>query len=109
MSCIRRYGGPNSQIITSKFQRDFQHYLATTLDYVIVRTEPRGTGYNGRKFRSTVRGRLGEIETKDVTEVARRWAEKAYVDEKRVGVWGWVSRPLPWLLSKTHAVAYHSN
>ncbi|TKA51992.1 hypothetical protein B0A53_05076 [Rhodotorula sp. CCFEE 5036] len=83
------YGGPNSQIITNKFQRDFQHYLATTLDYVIVRIDPRGTGYNGRKFRSTVRGRLGEIETKDVTEVARRWAEKAYVDGKRVGVWGW--------------------
>ncbi|GAA5863444.1 hypothetical protein JCM3774_005292 [Rhodotorula dairenensis] len=83
------YGGPNSQIVTSKYQRDFQHYLATSLDYIIVRIDPRGTGYNGRKFRSTVRGRLGEIETGDVTEVARRWAEKAYVDEKRVGVWGW--------------------
>ncbi|KWU42198.1 hypothetical protein RHOSPDRAFT_21578 [Rhodotorula sp. JG-1b] len=83
------YGGPSSQIVTNKFQRDFQHYLATSLDYVIVRVDPRGTGYNGRTFRSTVRGRLGEIETKDVTEVARQWAEKAYIDEKRVGVWGW--------------------
>lgn len=85
------YGGPNSQIVTNKFQRDFQHYLATSLDYVIVRVDPRGTGYNGRKFRSTVRGRLGEVETSDVTEVARMWAEKTYIDEKRVGVWGWVS------------------
>ncbi|GAA5990808.1 hypothetical protein JCM10908_000026 [Rhodotorula pacifica] len=83
------YGGPNSQIITTKFQRDFQHYLATSLDYVIVRVDSRGTGFNGRKFRSTVRGRLGEIERDDVTEVARRWAEKPYIDEKRVGVWGW--------------------
>lgn len=41
-----------------------------------------------------MRGRLGEIETEDVTEVARQWAEKAYIDEKRVGVWGWVSRSL---------------
>jgi hypothetical protein len=38
-------------------------------------------------------------------KVARRWAEKAYVDGKRVGVWGWVSRPLPWLLNKTQTVA----
>lgn len=85
-----RYGGPNSQIITTKFQRDFHHYLATSLDYIVVRVDPRGTGFRGRKFRSTVRGRLGEIERQDVIEVARRWAHKAYVDEKRIGVWGWV-------------------
>ncbi|BGP54623.1 Dipeptidyl peptidase 4 [Rhodotorula sphaerocarpa] len=83
------YGGPNSQIITTKFQRDFHHYLATSLDYIVVRVDPRGTGFRGRKFRSTVRGRLGEIERQDVIEVARRWAHKAYVDEKRIGVWGW--------------------
>ncbi|POY71116.1 hypothetical protein BMF94_5873 [Rhodotorula taiwanensis] len=83
------YGGPNSQMVSTQFQRDFQHYLATSLDYVVVRVDARGTGFQGRKFRSTVRGRLGEVERRDVIEVARRWAEKAYVDEKRVGVWGW--------------------
>lgn len=77
-------------MVSTQFQRDFQHYLATSLDYVVVRVDARGTGFQGRKFRSTVRGRLGEVERRDVIEVARRWAEKAYVDEKRVGVWGWV-------------------
>jgi len=65
------YGGPNSQTVTTKFQRDWQHYLCTALGYVIVRVDPRGTGYRGRKHRVLVKNRLGEVERSDVIESAR--------------------------------------
>ncbi|BGO91105.1 Dipeptidyl peptidase 4 [Rhodotorula toruloides] len=83
------YGGPNSQMVNTRWQRDFQHYLTTQHNYIVVRIDPRGTGFRGRKFRTAVRGRLGELEARDVVETARRWAAKRYVDEKRIGVWGW--------------------
>ncbi|BGP47610.1 Dipeptidyl peptidase 4 [Rhodotorula kratochvilovae] len=83
------YGGPNSQMATTRFQRDWQHYLAVSLGYVVVRVDPRGTGFRGRRFRTTVRRRLGEVEAQDVVAAAREWAKRKYVDEKRVGIWGW--------------------
>ncbi|GAA5909754.1 hypothetical protein JCM6882_002665 [Rhodosporidiobolus microsporus] len=83
------YGGPNSQLVSPKFQRDWHHYLCTALGYVIVRVDGRGTGFRGRKFRTTVRGRLGEVEARDVVETGRIWSKKPYIDEKRVGIWGW--------------------
>ncbi|GAA5838296.1 hypothetical protein JCM11251_003456 [Rhodosporidiobolus azoricus] len=83
------YGGPSSQLVSPRFQRDWHHYLCTNLGYVIVRVDPRGTGFRGRKFRTLVRGRLGEVEARDVVEAGRIWSKKAYIDEKRVGIWGW--------------------
>ncbi|GAA5856001.1 hypothetical protein JCM5353_008762 [Sporobolomyces roseus] len=83
------YGGPNSQTVTTKFQRDWQHYLCTALGYVIVRVDPRGTGFRGRKHRVLVKNRLGEVERSDVIESARQWAELPYIDSKRVAIWGW--------------------
>lgn len=79
-------------MVNTRWQRDFQHYLSTQHNYIVVRIDPRGTGFRGRKLRTGVRGRLGELEARDVIDTARRWAAKRYVDEKRIGVWGWVSR-----------------
>ncbi|GAA5872183.1 hypothetical protein JCM8547_003828 [Rhodosporidiobolus lusitaniae] len=83
------YGGPSSQMVNTRWQRDWQHYLCTSNEYLIVRLDGRGTGFKGRKFRTGVRGNLGALEAQDVIEAARVWAKKAYVDEKRIGIWGW--------------------
>lgn len=78
-------------MVSTQYSRDFHHYLCTSLGYIIVKVDPRGTGFKGRKFRMPVRGQLGRLEASDVVETARIWSEKGYVDEKRVGIWGWVS------------------
>lgn len=78
-------------MVSTQWSRDFHHYLVTSLGYVVVKVDPRGTGFQGRGFRMGVRGRLGQLEAEDVVEVAREWRERGYIDEKRVGVWGWVS------------------
>ncbi|KAK4701884.1 dipeptidyl aminopeptidase B, partial [Phenoliferia sp. Uapishka_3] len=83
------YGGPNSQKVQTTFQRDWHHFLCTSLNYVIIFVDPRGTGAKGRKFRMPVRDRLGVFEAEDVTEATRHYIALPYIDEKRVGIWGW--------------------
>ncbi|CAE6526034.1 unnamed protein product [Rhizoctonia solani] len=109
---FRVYGGPGSQMVHSRFERDWHHYLACSLQYVIVVVDGRGTGFKGRKLRNPVRGNLGYWEVVDQINAARKlrnpvrgnlgywevvdqinaariWAAKQYVDSKRIGIWGW--------------------
>ncbi|EJU03880.1 dipeptidyl aminopeptidase [Dacryopinax primogenitus] len=86
---FRVYGGPNAQEITHRFKRDWHHYLATTLRYVVVVVDGRGTGWRGRNFRKVVRGNLGAWEVRDQVEAAKEWVGREYIDLKRVGIWGW--------------------
>ncbi|KZT59115.1 dipeptidyl aminopeptidase [Calocera cornea HHB12733] len=86
---FRVYGGPNAQEISHRFRRDWHHYLAASLHYVIVIVDGRGTGWRGRSFRKVVRGHLGEWEVHDQVEAAKQWVSRGYIDTRRVGIWGW--------------------
>ncbi|KAG9097073.1 hypothetical protein FRC07_010837, partial [Ceratobasidium sp. 392] len=86
---FRVYGGPGSQMVHARFQRDWHHYLACSLKYVIVVVDGRGTGFKGRQLRNPVRGNLGYWEVVDQINAAKIWAAKQYVDSKRIGIWGW--------------------
>jgi dipeptidyl-peptidase-4 len=49
----------------------------------------RGTAFRGRAFQSPIHGKLGEIEVADQLVGARWLGSQAFVDPKRIGVWGW--------------------
>lgn len=83
------YGGPGSQTVDRKFTVDFQSYVASSLGYIVVTVDGRGTGFIGRDARCIVRGNLGHYEANDQIETAKIWADKPYVDEGRMAVWGW--------------------
>jgi dipeptidyl aminopeptidase B len=68
---FRVYGGPGSQMVHTRFERDWHHYLACSLKYIIVIVDGRGTGFKGRKLRNTVRNNLGFWETKDQINAAK--------------------------------------
>ncbi|KAG8722707.1 hypothetical protein FRC08_012586 [Ceratobasidium sp. 394] len=86
---FRVYGGPSSQMVHSRFERDWHHYVACSLKYVVVVVDGRGTGFKGRQLRNPVRGNLGYWEVVDQINAAKIWAAKQYVDSKRIGIWGW--------------------
>ncbi|KII86043.1 hypothetical protein PLICRDRAFT_44497 [Plicaturopsis crispa FD-325 SS-3] len=86
---FRVYGGPGSQMVDMRFDRDWHHYAACGLQYIVVVVDGRGTGYKGRKLRNPVKSNLGFWETKDQINAARIWAAKEYVDPRRIGIWGW--------------------
>ena len=83
------YGGPGSQTVDRKFTIDFQSYVASSLGYLVVTVDGRGTGHVGRQTRCIIRGKLGQYESRDQIESAKIWASKNYVDETRMAIWGW--------------------
>ncbi|KAJ5154298.1 uncharacterized protein N7500_009737 [Penicillium coprophilum] len=83
------YGGPGSQTVDRKFTIDFQTYVASSLGYIVVTVDGRGTGFIGREARCVVRGNIGHYEALDQIATAKIWASKNYVDESRMAVWGW--------------------
>jgi dipeptidyl aminopeptidase len=84
-----QYSGPMSQTVNKRFTVDFQSYVASSLGYIVVTVDGRGTGFLGRKHRSIIRDDIGAYEAKDQIAVAKMWAKKKYVDEERMAIWGW--------------------
>lgn len=83
------YNGPGSQQVTKRFNVDFSAYIASSLGYIVVTLDGRGTGFIGRSSRCIVRGNLGHYEAQDQISAAKMWAAKPYVDAKRMAIWGW--------------------
>ncbi|RFU33527.1 hypothetical protein B7463_g2777, partial [Scytalidium lignicola] len=83
------YGGPGSQTVNKAFGVDFQACVVSSLGYIVVTVDGRGTGFIGRKARVIVRGNLGYYEAHDQIATAKIWAQKKYVDASRLAIWGW--------------------
>ena len=83
------YGGPGSQQVTRRFHVDFQSVVASSLNYIVVTVDNRGTGFIGRKARNIIREHFGKYEAHDQIETAKIWAKKPYVDADRMAIWGW--------------------
>ncbi|TVY27720.1 putative dipeptidyl-aminopeptidase B [Lachnellula hyalina] len=83
------YGGPGSQSVSKGWSVDFQAYIASSLGYIVVTVDGRGTGFIGRKARTIIRGNIGYYEAYDQIETAKIWAAKKYVDASRMAIWGW--------------------
>ncbi|RMZ90395.1 hypothetical protein DV736_g2373, partial [Chaetothyriales sp. CBS 134916] len=83
------YGGPGSQTVSRRFHVDFQSYVASSLGYIAVTVDNRGTGFIGRKARTIIREHFGYYEAHDQIATAKEWAQKPYVDADRIAIWGW--------------------
>ena len=79
------YNGPGSQQVDRTFQLNFQSYIASSLGYIVVTLDGRGTGHLGRAARCN----LGHHEAHDQIAAAKMWAAKKYVDAERIAIWGW--------------------
>ena len=83
------YNGPGFQQVDRRFAVDFQSYIASSLGYIVVTLDGRGTGFLGRAHRCIVRGNIGYWEAHDQIVAAKMWAAKSYVDAERMAIWGW--------------------
>ena len=70
-SLSKRYGGPGSQNVDSRFGVEWSHYLASALDFVVAHMDVRGTGFAGEEFMHAVHHQLGAIEASDSMLVVR--------------------------------------
>jgi len=86
------YGGPGSQSVTDYYRMghtQIWHYYLATKGYVIATVDNRGTGGRGRDFMKQIYRKLGQYDTADQIEAARYLSRKDFIDEERIGIWGW--------------------
>lgn len=85
---MTQYSGPNSQSVMDSWSFGWHNYLAQE-GYIIVCVDGRGTGARGEEFRKMTYLQLGKYETIDQVETAKYLADKPYVDEENMAIWGW--------------------
>ena len=85
------YGGPGSQTVLNTWggSQDMWYQYLAQKGYLIVSVDNRGTGARGRAFRDCTYGQLGKLETEDQIDAAGYLSKQTYVDENRIGIWGW--------------------
>ena len=89
-----QYGGPGSQQVKNAWGIGMngqgailEEYLAQQ-GYIVVCIDNRGTGGRGAEFEKCTYLRLGELEARDQVETALWLGKQAYVDKKRISIWG---------------------
>jgi dipeptidyl-peptidase-4 len=88
---VHVYGGPGINTVNDAWggHNFLWHMLMAQKGYIVVSVDPRGTGYRGVGFKKSTYKELGKKETKDVNDASKWLAEQDYVDDERIGIWGW--------------------
>ncbi|MBN1186074.1 MAG: S9 family peptidase [Bacteroidales bacterium] len=84
------YGGPEYQCVNDEisFYDGWFQYLAQK-GYIVACIDGRGSGGKGEDFRKCIYMNLGKYETLDQIEAAKYLGTLPYVDNERIGIFGW--------------------
>lgn len=85
------YGGPGSQEATDHWMglNYWWFQMLAQKDYIIACVDNRGTGGRGEEFKKMTYQQLGHYETMDQIEAAKYLGSLGYVDDARIGIFGW--------------------
>ncbi|ANW96954.1 peptidase S9 [Wenyingzhuangia fucanilytica] len=86
-----QYSGPGSQEVANKWNgaNDYWYQLLASKGYIVVCVDGRGTGFKGADFKKVTYKKLGKYEVEDQIQAAKQLGALSYVDENRIGIWGW--------------------
>jgi dipeptidyl-peptidase-4 len=104
------YGGPGSQTVMNEwgwFNYVWFQMLAQQ-GYIVVSIDGRGTGARGEEFKKCTYLQLGKLETEDQIEGAKYLGGLPYIDNKRIGIFGWSYGGYMSSLCMTKGAAYFS-
>ncbi len=85
------YGGPGSQTVVNSWgwNNYFWFQQLAQQGYIVVSVDNRGTGGKGRDFEKVIYKQLGKHEIEDQILVAKYLQKLPYVNEDRIGMFGW--------------------
>lgn len=85
------YGGPGNQQVTNRYGGSdyYWHRMLAQKGYIVVCIDGRGTGGRGAEFKKVTYKELGKYECIDVIEAAKYFGKQPWVDESRIGIFGW--------------------
>ncbi|UOB18723.1 S9 family peptidase [Abyssalbus ytuae] len=86
-----QYSGPGSQQVANRWMgaNDYWYQMLAQKGYIIACVDGRGTGYKGADFKKVTYKELGKYEVEDQIAAAKKLGEQPYIDEERIGIWGW--------------------
>lgn len=86
-----QYSGPGSQSVSNTYfnTNDYWYQLLADEGYIIAAVDGRGTGYKGAAFKKVTQNELGKYELEDQIAAAKKLGALDYIDEERIGIWGW--------------------
>lgn len=86
-----QYSGPGSQSVANRWNgiNDYWYQMLAQQGYVVVCIDGRGTGFKGAEFKKVTQNELGKYEVEDQIEAAKKLGELPYIDQERIGIWGW--------------------
>lgn len=85
------YGGPGSQTVTNGWKglNYWWFQMLAQQGFIVVSVDNRGTGGRGEEFKKMTYLQLGKYETIDQIEAAKYLGGLKYIDQKRIGIFGW--------------------
>lgn len=85
------YGGPGANTVNNRWSgaNYLWHQMLAQQGYIVVSVDNRGTGNRGAAFKKATYLKLGELEQIDQAGAARYFGGLPYVDNARIGIWGW--------------------
>ena len=86
-----QYSGPGSQQVANTWSRsrDYWHQFLAQQGYIVACVDGRGTGFKGADFKKVTYLNLVKYETEDQIQVAKQLSDLPYIDQSRIGIWGW--------------------
>jgi dipeptidyl-peptidase-4 len=102
------YSGPGAQHVINKWvgERQLWHQMMTEKKFLIFCVDSRGTGGRGKEFKNLVYGNLGNWSVRDQIEGAKFLQALPYVDDEKIGFWGWSGGGYLCLMLMTRATDY---
>jgi dipeptidyl-peptidase 4 len=85
------YGGPGSQTVSHRWNtfNGAWFQMLSQMGYIVVSIDNRGTGGRGVEFEKMTYLQLGKYEAIDQINAAKYLGRLDYVDENRIGIFGW--------------------
>ena len=84
---VHGYGMPGTQIVRNRWQEVFSSFLLKRIYRFSMDT--RGMAGRGRDFKNLSYGDMAHYLSKDNATGVQYLIDEGYVDEKRIGAWGW--------------------
>ena len=86
-----QYSGPGSQTVSNTYFNSNEYWYQFLADegYIIASVDGRGTGFKGAAFKKVTQNELGKYELEDQIEAAKKLGALEYIDQEKIGIWGW--------------------
>ncbi|MBX2961195.1 MAG: S9 family peptidase [Cyclobacteriaceae bacterium] len=86
---VFQYSGPRASRVRNAFNVDGWGQLLVQKGYIVVTMDTRGTGFRGEQFTKQTYKEMGKLELEDLLAGGKYLSSLSYVDDSRLGIYGW--------------------